>query len=199
MAGGIPHGQTNGEANGVTGVTGFCIQPWLEIPDLQDLPNRRYRKRCFFFAKKKKCHTVEAHLELQILKAQIGASDKSEEAQEVKHEAGWNGFDQGLSCRKKRVPRKPNIKIKIHMGVSKNRGGPPNSSILIGFSIINHPFWGTIIFGNTHIFKTSVYASTVFGRYHMMNFRQTLGCTGWCSESRWLATPNSVFFCKGPG
>ena len=29
------------------------------------------------------------------------------------------------------------------MGVSKNRGGPPKSSILIGFSIINHPFWGT--------------------------------------------------------
>ena len=26
--------------------------------------------------------------------------------------------------------------------VSKNRGGPPKSSILIGFSIINHPFWG---------------------------------------------------------
>ena len=29
--------------------------------------------------------------------------------------------------------------------------GPPKSSILIGFSIINHPFWGTPIFGNTHI------------------------------------------------
>ena len=28
------------------------------------------------------------------------------------------------------------------LGVSKNRGGPPKSSILIGFSIINHPFWG---------------------------------------------------------
>ena len=26
------------------------------------------------------------------------------------------------------------------MGVSKNGGGPPKSSILIGFSIINHPF-----------------------------------------------------------
>ena len=26
---------------------------------------------------------------------------------------------------------------------------PPKSSILIGFSIINHPFWGTPIFGNT--------------------------------------------------
>ena len=28
---------------------------------------------------------------------------------------------------------------------------PPKSSILIGFSIINHPFWGTSIFGNTHM------------------------------------------------
>ena len=28
---------------------------------------------------------------------------------------------------------------------------PPKSSILIGFSIINHPFWGTPIFGNTHL------------------------------------------------
>ena len=35
-----------------------------------------------------------------------------------------------------------------YMGVSKNRG-IPKSSILIGFSIINHPFWSTIIFGNT--------------------------------------------------
>ena len=28
---------------------------------------------------------------------------------------------------------------------------PPKSSILIGFSVINHPFWGTTIFGNIHI------------------------------------------------
>ena len=36
-------------------------------------------------------------------------------------------------------------------GVSKNRG-TPKSSILIGFSIINHPFWRfSSIFGNTHI------------------------------------------------
>ena len=39
----------------------------------------------------------------------------------------------------------------IYMGVSKNRD-TPKSSILIGFSIINHPFWGAPIFGNTHIF-----------------------------------------------
>ena len=38
----------------------------------------------------------------------------------------------------------------IDMGVSKNRG-TPKSSILIGSSIINHPFWDTIMFGNTHM------------------------------------------------
>ena len=37
-----------------------------------------------------------------------------------------------------------------NMDVSEN-SGTPKSSILIGFSIINHPFWGTPIFGNTHI------------------------------------------------
>ena len=35
-------------------------------------------------------------------------------------------------------------------GVSRN-SGTPKSSILIGFSIINHTFWGTPIVGNTHI------------------------------------------------
>ena len=37
------------------------------------------------------------------------------------------------------------------MGVSEN-SGTPKSSILMGFSIINHPFWGTSIFGNIHIY-----------------------------------------------
>ena len=42
--------------------------------------------------------------------------------------------------------------VTFHMAVSKN-WGTPKSSILIGFSIINHPFWGfPPIFGNTHIF-----------------------------------------------
>ena len=35
-------------------------------------------------------------------------------------------------------------------GCFRNRG-TPKSSILIGFSLINLPFWGTPIFGNTHI------------------------------------------------
>ena len=38
-----------------------------------------------------------------------------------------------------------------HAGVSKNNGAP-KSSIWIGFSVINHPFWGIPIFGNTHAF-----------------------------------------------
>ncbi len=42
------------------------------------------------------------------------------------------------------------FKLITNMGVSKN-GDTPKSSILIGFSIVNHPFWDTPIFGNTHI------------------------------------------------
>ena len=39
--------------------------------------------------------------------------------------------------------------------------GTPKSSILIGFSIIiiNYPFWGTLIFGNTHM---DVFAANCF-------------------------------------
>ena len=50
----------------------------------------------------------------------------------------------------------------IYMGVSKNRG-TPKSSILIGFSLVNHPFWGTIIFGNTHM------VILVLGRVFLFN------------------------------
>ena len=32
------------------------------------------------------------------------------------------------------------FRARLHVGVSKNKGAP-KSSILIGFSIINHPFW----------------------------------------------------------
>ena len=43
---------------------------------------------------------------------------------------------------------------RTHVSVSKNRGGPPKSSILIGFTLVNYPFWGTTIFGNTHVSRT---------------------------------------------
>ena len=40
-----------------------------------------------------------------------------------------------------------------YMGVVSKNSDTPKSSILIGFSIIYHPFWGTPILGNTHIYR----------------------------------------------
>ena len=51
----------------------------------------------------------------------------------------------GLFC-----PTQNNSLSWVYLGVSKNRG-TPKSSLLIRFSIINHPFWGTRIFGNIHL------------------------------------------------
>ncbi len=53
-------------------------------------------------------------------------------------------------------------KVGKKMGISKNNG-TPKSSILIGFSLINHPFWGTPIFGNTQISeKNRTFAGYVY-------------------------------------
>ena len=50
-----------------------------------------------------------------------------------------------------------------YLDVSENRG-TPKSSILIGFSIINHPFWGTLIFGNTNFFLGGGNSNGIFFR-----------------------------------
>ena len=42
-------------------------------------------------------------------------------------------------------------------GFPKMVGFPPKSSFLIGFSIINHPLWGTPIFGNTNFLFANNY------------------------------------------
>ena len=57
---------------------------------------------------------------------------------------------------KKKNKKKEGKRIKTQKKKGKKRkisenSGTPKSSILIGFSIINHPFWGTPIFGNTHM------------------------------------------------
>ena len=53
----------------------------------------------------------------------------------------------------------------IYVGVSKNTG-TPKPSILIGFSIINHPFWGTPIFGNTHVYvENSTFKDHLVGKF----------------------------------
>ena len=61
---------------------------------------------------------------------------------------GWRSF---FLVGKDTSPHDGSMEIGIvtyYMGVSKN-SGTPKSSILIGFSIINHPFLGIPIFGNT--------------------------------------------------
>ena len=52
----------------------------------------------------------------------------------------------------------PSCNPHVDMGVSEN-SGTPKSSILIGFSIINHPFWGTTIFGNSTMGLKQLFAA----------------------------------------
>ena len=53
------------------------------------------------------------------------------------------------------------------MGVSKN-DGTPKSSILIGFFIINHPFWGTVpLFLETPIYAP-IYDRSVYITYQLL-------------------------------
>ncbi len=61
----------------------------------------------------------------------------------------------------------------LEMGVSKNRG-TPKSSILIGFSIINHPFWGTSIFGNIQISDVWQDFSTAVITFECWNFHPVI-------------------------
>ena len=88
---------------------------------------------------------------------------------------------------------------------------PPKSSILTGFSIINHPFWGTPIFGNTQLVKSTnqrlklfqwqlqlQMRDSTFGRLKSMEFsnnrdyvpRPSKGCElnpkGWWIDTIWL-------------
>ena len=71
----------------------------------------------------------------------------------------------------------------IYMGVSKNRG-TPKPSILIRFSIVNHPFWGTTIFGNTHMVTYLWYMS------HMISVYTPESIIGWMLTKN-MEVPNN--------
>ena len=85
-----------------------------------------------------------------------------------------------------------------NMGVSKNNG-----TILIGFSIINHPFWGTPIFGNTHMLsRTSAKCAINIGKGPLICIKndtrrssdpETLWprLKGWAPENQLLVTITS--------
>ena len=58
-----------------------------------------------------------------------------------------------------------------YMGVSKN-SGTPKSSILIGFSIINHPFWGTPIY--IYLLASSAFICAVCEEFSVQNGTLTM-------------------------
>ena len=89
--------------------------------------------------------------------------------------------------------------IYIYMGVSKN-SGTPKSSILTGFSIINHPFWGTPIFGNTHLYLYIQY-SHILHHYCCPRFPESQLSSGsaWSfTEQAALIPPPGLFFHSAP-
>ena len=72
------------------------------------------------------------------------------------------------------------LKGGFFFGVSKNSGFPPKSSILIGFSIISHPFWGTPILGNTHL------RSLFLQGLYIFKLPQFGGDQTWCKILWWV-------------
>ena len=68
----------------------------------------------------------------------------------------WKWIRQQLDVGKKvPLPGTPKCQNGKDLDVSENSGFSPQIIpflyILIGFSIINHPFWDSLIFGNTHL------------------------------------------------
>ena len=54
----------------------------------------------------------------------------------------------------------------VYMEVSWNRG-TPKSSIFMGFSLINPPFWGTPIYGNPHMGTSNNWRCWIYYLYHV--------------------------------
>ena len=72
--------------------------------------------------------------------------------------------------------------------------GYPQSSILIGFSIINHPFWGIPIFGNTHILLIGMmeYITIIIIKYCMVSITYP---NPYKSNIQVVQDLNPLFFC----
>ncbi len=59
------------------------------------------------------------------------------------------------------------------MWVFPKIGVPQNHQFyLIGFSLINHPFWGTTIFGNTHVGITNLQSSFVSQTFELWSLKK---------------------------
>ena len=64
-------------------------------------------------------------------------------------QANWIKLNWIISPKGPGSKHKESVKSPTSQQDVSENSGTPKSSILIGFSIINHPFWGTPIFGNT--------------------------------------------------
>ncbi len=63
---------------------------------------------------------------------------------------------------------------------------PPKSSILIGFSIVKHPFLGSLIFGNTHELITGCwFTSLPINEAPLSWDRRCAGCGGTGFDTMW--------------
>ena len=93
--------------------------------------------RCFFPFPGVK--TLRFHVNLSL----VGGFNPSE-----KYESKWESSPIfGVNIKKY-------LKPPTQFWVFPKTNGTPKSSILTGFSIINQPFWGAPIFGNTYIYYT---------------------------------------------
>ena len=82
---------------------------------------------------------------------------------------------------------------KGNMGVSENNG-TPKSSILIRCSIINHPFWGTLIFGNIHMMTMSWWDSMTYDisgilSHPWLQWLVSIMFLGWLFNQQTLSPP----------
>ena len=91
-----------------------------------------------------------------------------------------------------------------YLGVSKNNGTPKSSS-LIGFSIINHPFWGTFFFWKhpfmsyqlpTPVVETSCYNQGWVVESH--RFRDHIEALGFHTEIQCTPQNSRQFHLKNP-
>ena len=88
-------------------------------------------------------------------------------------------------------------------------GVPPNHPFLIGFSIINHSFWGTTIFGNIHIIHSIRNSARICKKKATSNFpfpswwrwpAQPWGSHGrnFSSTEPWSSCGVSELWCEAP-
>ena len=77
-----------------------------------------------------------------------------------------------------------NLNLNVQLGVSKN-SGTPKSSILIGISIINQPFWGKHPYSRKHPTEFTPDPQELIIALNVTTWGFSLGLVTWCHGGRW--------------